>query len=114
MNRILRITAIAAVAIVAVGGFAAMSADAYARGGQGQGTCRQGAAAQPAGQARITVLDTDRNGAVSLDEFLAGPRRGPGVAVPAAVVTDHRTAQFRRLDANGDGVLTPGELGRFR
>lgn len=47
----------------------------------------------PAPERMIRFLDTDDNGTVDLDEFVAG-----------------RTAQFERQDKNGDGFLTEEEF----
>ncbi|MGQ9365542.1 hypothetical protein [Azospirillum sp. ST 5-10] len=128
MNRILRIAMLAGTAIVLAGGIA-VATDAAARGGSpggyGAGGCWQTAQAQPGmGQGRgmgpgagagagpgrmFTMLDADGNGAVSLPEFLAGPQGRSGV--DPQLMAQHRTQRFQQLDRNGDGSLTPDELG---
>ena len=49
---------------------------------------------------RLMELDTNRDGAVSLAEFRIGP-------IFAKMPEERMLALFRRLDTNGDGLITP-------
>lgn len=74
------------------------------------------------------ALDTDNDGAVSQEEFLAGhQRRGPGYAAADqdrdGVITrdefmqagqQRRDTRFKQLDTDGDGRLTQQELQQRR
>lgn len=62
------------------------------RGHDGQGPPMQ----------RLWELDADRSGGVSLEEFKAG-------RVHAKLEPEKQQAVFRRLDTNGDGVITPAD-----
>jgi Ca2+-binding EF-hand superfamily protein len=62
------------------------------RGHDGQGPPMQ----------RLWELDADRSGGVSFEEFKAG-------RVHAKFDPEKQQALFRRLDSNGDGVITPAD-----
>lgn len=50
--------------------------------------------------ARLWELDSDKSGGISLDEFKNGP-------LFMKLSPEKQAAVFRRLDTNGDGVITP-------
>lgn len=49
---------------------------------------------------RLWELDTDKSGGISLEEFKAGP-------MFMKLAPERQQAVFRRLDADGDGMITP-------
>jgi opacity protein-like surface antigen len=74
--------------------------------GQGQGPGTGKRAAQHA--AMMKAMDADGNGSVSLEEFLNAPRGNSKQS--ADTIKQRRTAHFKQLDRNGDGVLSLDEL----
>jgi opacity protein-like surface antigen len=79
---------------------------AFAQQGQGQGPGTGKRAAQHA--AMMKAMDADGNGSVSLEEFLNAPRGNSKQS--ADTIKQRRTAHFKQLDRNGDGVLSLDEL----
>jgi hypothetical protein len=79
---------------------------AFAQQGQGQGPGTGKRAAQYA--AMMKAMDADGNGSVSLEEFLNAPRGNSKQS--ADTIKQRRTAHFKQLDRNGDGVLSLDEL----
>jgi Ca2+-binding EF-hand superfamily protein len=57
--------------------------------------------------------DTNSDGKMSLDEFLALRSRRTDTAQAQTDQTERRTAMFKRLDANADGFVTTDEFQAF-
>ena len=57
--------------------------------------------------------DTNSDGKLSLDEFLAMRSRRGDAAQAQTDQTERRTAMFKRLDANSDGFVTTEEFQAF-
>lgn len=53
------------------------------------------------------ALDTNGDGAISLDEFMNAHRGQPA---PQGEAREHLETRFRQLDSDGNGSLSPGEL----
>jgi hypothetical protein len=70
---------------------------AFAQGG-GQGKGGQGAPG-PGCQERFVSLDTNKDGQVTKDEFMAAPHH-----------RDNAEQMFKTMDVNGDGSLTKDEF----
>jgi Ca2+-binding EF-hand superfamily protein len=68
--------------------------------GTGYGVAQNTAQRPDACSRRFAVLDADRDGKVARDEFMADAEK---VA----------NQQFRKMDANGDGIVTFEELCNF-
>ena len=71
---------------------------AFAQGG-GQSKGGQGAAPMMGCQERFESMDTNKDGQVSKDEFLAAPHQG-----------GNPEQMFKAMDVNGHGYLTKDEL----
>ncbi|WP_460055647.1 HvfA family oxazolone/thioamide-modified RiPP metallophore [Pseudomonas sp. S2_D06] len=71
-------------------------AEASAQKTQAEGKCGEG----KCGDASFARTDADHDGRVSLKELLAVAPKG--------------TAEFKAMDANGDGFLSEGEVYKFR
>jgi len=71
---------------------------AFAQGG-GQGKGGQGAAPMMGCQQRFEALDTNKDGQVSKDEFLAAPHQ-----------RDNPEEMFKAMDVNKHGYLTKDEF----
>ena len=71
---------------------------AFAQGG-GQGKGGQGAAHMMGCQQRFDAMDTNKDGQISKDEFLAAPHKG-----------GNPEQMFKAMDVNGRGYLTKDEF----
>jgi hypothetical protein len=67
--------------------------------GCGQDNGSQGAAPMMGCQQRFDAMDTNKDGKVSKDEFLAAPHQ-----------RDNPEQMFKAMDVNGDGYLTRDEF----
>ncbi len=76
--------------------------------GQGMGS---GGGTGPMHQQMFGQLDANKDGAVSRQEFVDGPRGGPGSMTDIA--KERRGARFHQFDTNKDGKLTPDEWGAW-
>jgi len=79
---------------------AAMAVPAHAEEIEGLYKHRSGPVA-----AMFTSIDTDGDGVVSLEEFLAAPR-----GQSSSDAREHLSLRFQHLDSNGNGSLSPDEL----
>jgi Ca2+-binding EF-hand superfamily protein len=87
---------IVAGAIVAAGTVAALAAVPHFRGGDRMGHNRMGGMGGPRLAERLKAMDTNKDGAITLEEFLAP-----------------RDAGFARMDKNGDGFIDASDLAQL-
>lgn len=77
---------------------------------------RQGAPPPATLPPEVDRLDANRDGTITRQEYLSGRTRTPPVlggtpSLREQALNARNNTRFRHTDRNGDGIVTPGELG---